>query len=333
MESGDRAGGGKPGKRWQRVVLSAMLTLLVVPAVAWFARGDLHALADWNLAWGSFLAVLPFYVLAVVARGARLKLILRTRGSLATCSSISAIHVMMTKVLPFMTGELTLPLLLKRQGIAGYLVGSGVLVGLRFIDFLVLFASLFLSALLARPDYLSEFGLHVAAGFVLCLAGFGVVVALLLRLLPSPAWVRRWLPEAREVVPGAGGTRGDLVRILAGCTGLTAVAWTVVFVSYAALLPWAGVAGLTPAQAVLACTAASAAGLLPVNTFLSLGTWEAGWAASLYLVGVDPSFGVVVGFRMHVAMFVFNAAYALMGLWVLGRKPGQGGAAGTGAGA
>ena len=50
---------------------------------------------------------------------------------------------------------------------------------------------------------------------------------------------------------------------------------------------------------------------------LSLGTIEAGWTASLYLVGVDPAQGVIAGFRIHGAIFFFNILFALLGMLVL----------------
>lgn len=305
--------------RWVTWTLSAVTAALAIFAVVKVLDADLHALQDMDLNWAYFLSVIPIYLVVVAARGARIKTMTGSDQSLGMFSSVGALHTFITKVFPFRTGEVFLPIMLKKYGVMGLLKGSGITLSIRLIDFMVLFIFLAASSLLVEGGYLAAYGPLLLAAFLGCLAVLLAVLILVVkgrdsfigRHLPLPARLEKMLglDQPAEDQPDPLSLR----KVIIGGFLYSLIAWTCVFFSFFLLLPWAGVEGLTFGETILGSAGAIVAGFLPINTMLSLGTLEAGWAASLYLVGVEPSMGVIVGFRMHFAIFFFNVLYAVLG--------------------
>jgi len=58
------------------------------------------------------------------------------------------------------------------------------------------------------------------------------------------------------------------------------------------------------------------ANVLPVNSFGSFGTLEAGWSGGFVLVGMSPQDAITTGFGYHLINFVAAAAIAAV-CWVV----------------
>lgn len=307
--------------RWVTWTASALAAALAIWAVVSVLDADLHALRDMDLKWGYFLSVIPIYLIVVASRGARIKSMTGSSKSLGMFSSVGAIHTFITKVFPFRAGEAFLPIMLKRYGVMGLLKGSGITLSIRLIDFMVLFMFLAASSLMVRQEYLSAYGPMLLAAFLGCLVVLLMVLILVVKGRDS--FIGRHLPRRLDKLlglsqpPTAHTDALSLRKIITGGFIYSIVAWACVFSSFSLLLPWAGVNGLSFGEVILGSAGAIVAGFLPINTMLSLGTLEAGWAASLYLVGVDPATGVIVGFRLHFAIFFFNVLYAIIGALAL----------------
>jgi len=318
--------------RWVVSILGAALAVWAVVAVA---DADLSALSDLDLNWPAFVAVIPMYLGITIARGARIKIMTGSSESLWLLTGISSLHVLITKVFPFRTGEFFLPIMLKKYKVMGLTRGSGILVSIRLLDFLVLFTALFASSFLVRKDYFETYWFYMSLGLFACLALLLLVLFLVVKgprntflariSLPAPM-VRtgRWAmgllgadssTESDKPLGEEGPSRMRIV--VAGGLLYTCISWFLVFWSFFFLLDWAGVQDLSFPAVILGSAGAIIAGFLPINTLLSLGTIEAGWTASLYLVGVDPALGVIAGFRIHGAIFFFNILFALGGYLLL----------------
>jgi len=329
--------------------LSLGATGLAVWAVVFVARADLSALADMDLNWPAFVGVIPLYLVITITRGMRIKVMSGSRDSVWQLTGISALHVFITKVFPFRTGELFLPIMLKKYGVVGYAKGSGILLSIRLLDFLILFLALFVSSFFVRRDFFETYWVYLSGGFLLCIVLLLVILIAVVqgresRLVRSIAWPPRLValahragallsgekpssqdPQDAHGVSRAAASAGPkrLGVVLIGGLLTSAFSWLLVFFSFLFLLDWAGIEGLSLPAVILGSAGAVIAAFLPINTLLSLGTIEAGWATSLYLVGVDPSLGVIAGFRLHGAIFFFNILFALLGLLVLrlSRRP------------
>lgn len=286
--------------KWVVSVLGAALAVWAVIAVA---DADLSALSDLDLNWPAFVAVIPMYLIITVVRGARIKVMTGSSESVWLLTGISSLHVLITKVFPFRTGELFLPIMLKKYKVMGFARGSGILVSIRLLDFIMLFLALLVSSFFVRKDYFETYWIYMCLGFFVCLA---LVLLILFHVVKKPGGLEEEVKSP-----------GRLPMAVAGGLLYTSISWFLVFWSFFFLLEWAGIHDLSFPAVILGSAGAIIAGFLPINTLLSLGTIEAGWTASLYLVGVDPAVGVIVGFRIHGAIFFFNILSALIGFLLL----------------
>jgi hypothetical protein len=315
---------------------AAAASALAVWAVVILAEADLASVFSRPADWSYFLAALPTYAVVVLCRGGRLRLMLApdqrasSRPSLLLLAGVSALHVLASNVLPFRTGEVVLPVLLKRRGLAGLVRGTGILAATRLLDFLVLFLAMAAAGALAAPEMLGRIWWWLAAGLAVCLVGAGLLGPVLLRgnLRRGRDAAPRTDPSSTEAAGeeehgfyhGASARRTTRpVSILARGFLWSVALWAGLFVVFHLLLKWAGCEGLTLAQSVVGSAGAIVAQFLPINTLLALGTVEAGWAAGLYLGGIDPALGVTVGFRMHFAILLFNLLAALVAMAALRR--------------
>lgn len=328
----------------------AVASLAAVGAVAVLiltARPDLSAVADLDLEWSRLLVVLPLYAGVVLVRGARIRSLVGRQESILRYGSVSAVHTFFTNVLPFRTGEFALPILLKKFGMAEFVKGSGVLVAVRLLDLVVLFTAMLLSGLLVDNSLVSGLGIWLGVGVAVCLLLLLAVIAAAVRGGASSVLEQLRLPAAfgsrlrniltrlesalsigpsssgdAVVEPADSARRSSTARLFTAAFVWSVLSWALVFACFQLMLDWAGVRELTLPETILGSSGAIVAAFIPINTLMSLGTIEAGWAASLYLVGVEPATGVVVGFRLHVAVLLLNALFAVFGLLML-RCPGR----------
>ncbi len=63
-------------------------------------------------------------------------------------------------------------------------------------------------------------------------------------------------------------------------------------------------------QAVVGNTGQVLANVLPVNSFGSFGTLEAGWAGGFMLVGMSPQDAITTAFGYHIVNFVASGIIA-----------------------
>jgi uncharacterized membrane protein YbhN (UPF0104 family) len=68
------------------------------------------------------------------------------------------------------------------------------------------------------------------------------------------------------------------------------------------------------AQSVVGSTGGVLAAVLPINSFGSLGTLEAGWAGGFIMSGMDKNSAIITGFGYHIVVFISSAALAIISL-------------------
>ena len=251
------------------------------------------------------------YGVKAVLRAARFaRMNARQEGvSLLRMLRLSLASSLASQLLPLKLGELSYVYLLKREYRSPVAQGLSTLMLIRLFDMLAV-ALLFVAfALLVRlPASLSLY-------FYSILAFVGLLLALILALLfgarfvePLLAylfrfrWVRR-VPYLFKLRGMLAGVALDLQRYspraYAEWTVLAALEWLVNYFTYHVLL--IGI-GLQPAlfTTVVTVTFAALASVLPINSFGSFGTQEAGWATGLVLLGYRQEVAITSAFAAHL---------------------------------
>lgn len=241
---------------------------------------------------------------------------------------VMALHNLMNYLMPLRTGDLSLIYFLKRRFGVAIGTGTGIWIVTRALDLLV--SLLYLTIALGIYQYR---GGREGSGFVLAIAVvLGSLTLLGLLLLPW-VWglglrllnfVQARLPFLRRPIVTSLFTKleeaGVVIRApqhrrqLVELTLISVALWATLFGFYAAVLQASGIAMLSLPEIVIGSSGAVIANFLPINSFASIGTLEAGWVAGFSLIGMSPSVALLSGIAAHIWIIVFAVGLAVAGI-------------------
>ena len=306
----------KKNRALKTLVLSGAVLGLLFFLVDTRALLDALARTDWR--W--YMAGFACYLASYYTRALRLRT-LYGACDVTPFLAIVAASTLANQILPFRTGELTLPYLIRAVKNESFGVALGYLALLRIADLLVLMAcGLAVVALLgASVTPATLVGLAAALALLaLCFARFGTLLrwglALARRILPHALRSRldnRTAQIAESLVQARQHTRRIVLLSLADRLANTAVGVTLVL----------GMAyDIRPLEAAAATLVAALTNILPVNTLGNFGTLELGWTGTLATLGVDAQAALTSGLAFHLLFLTYTFAAGIGALaWILVR--------------
>jgi len=274
------------------------------------------------------------YVLSNYFKSLRYQVMLRDLSiSTPKMFAISGYQNFFNQILPARTGELTLVYYLKTIGGADISKGLHSLLVTRIFDFIVV-ASFFICSVLIAYGRESSVPLLLLGAVFLAISV--VLLFNLKRLVIFSAWVfesamrllkleRRPLPVKikSRIEPIVGEfARFDTRRFLPMLALTSMLVWIALYVfSYLTILSL-GIP-MDFLRSVAGSTGAVLTNTLPINSFGSFGTLEAGWTGGFVLVGMGEQDAITSGFAYHILNFLVSAL--ISGVCLVALKLGRGG--------
>ncbi len=235
--------------------------------------------------------------------------------------TVSSYQNFFNQILPARTGELTFVYYLKQFSNAPLSTGLHILLLTRIFDFIVV-SAFFVGSLLFYYGRQTS-GMLLAAGVLF----FIVSVILLFNLkwlvflgakiftvtvralhLGSIGFVKKIESKIDPIVSEF--SRFETMRHLPGLAMSSLLVWTALYLfSYLTLRAFGVDIGLL--LSIAGSTGGVLANVLPINSFGSFGTLEAGWTAGFVLVGVSVQDAITTGFGYHIINFSVSAILAL----------------------
>ena len=232
---------------------------------------------------------------------------------------VTVIHGALNQVLPFRSGEVSYPVLMRR--IHRTTLGRSVLVLLvaRIFDLL----AVFLFCLAFVPVVGSQLGVSAGLAAGVCAA---VVVGCLVALAALRPAIRLLYGVLKRNARGPLGERmrDRVARLVAEAAmfqdtthffavfSLSAAMWTGLFVVFYGLLNGFGFPIDLPST-VVGSIGAVLTNVLPVNGIANVGTLEAGWTLGLVLVGFARDEALAAGIWAHVGVMALALLTGLAG--------------------
>jgi glycosyltransferase 2 family protein len=234
--------------------------------------------------------------------------------------AISAYQNFFNQIMPARTGELTFVYYLKKIGRGDLSRGLHSLLVTRIFDLIVVAAFFVFSAVVyfgKKPSFIL-----IAAGA----AFFAVSVALLfnmkwLVMFSSRVFfgaMRLLRMERRPLVEKIKSKIDPVVEEFAGfetrrhvpMLALTSIlVWAALYLySYLCILAFR--VDVSFLQSVAGSTGAVLTNVLPINSFGSFGTLEAGWTGGFVMVGMSEQDAIITGFGTHIINFIASAILA-----------------------
>ena len=333
-------------KRLSSWFKSALLTAGAVAAlaalIAWAGAGRLEA-AFRGIGWRGAAELFAIYAFSQLVRVARYRMMFRgdpRPPGLGDLCAVVSLHQVGNHILPARMGELTFPYLLRRSSGTPVERSLSILLTIRLQEVAVL-AGLFVGALaFVGPGMAGHSGaspLRLAGAGIAVIALVAAFEWMLPRMLGAASrWLSRPGSLARLVVPARWAERlqGTLARLAqeaarpmrlgrrAALMGLTLLLWLSMFFLFHALMRMSGY-DVTYLQTIVGSSFANFSQLLPINTFGSLGSLEAGWTLGFSLVRVPADGALATAVALHVLVLGFLAVTALPAwIWLRSRRAG-----------
>jgi hypothetical protein len=271
-----------------------------------------------------------FYLASYFGRALRLAVLLPGLRGMVHLASIAARHNFLNLVLPFRTGELSLPWMLSREYGRSLAEGGAALLVCRILDLLCVAAYLALGiAWYGLGGSTAEHASMRVAGVLVSLA---VIIPLMgpvakkisgLLATESGGRLRRFFSRAT----------GHLATMslgqLASATLVSLGTWALTYTTYYFMVQaMAGpdpigqqLGDITFSRSLVGTTGLHLSTVLPVNTLGGIGTWETGWVGGYTLLaGVGKQAAGVSGVMSHLINFAFITVLATAG-FLLRKKP------------
>ncbi len=331
----------KPVSSWVKsAVLTAGVSALLAALIGWAGVGRVTAVFR-DIGWRGTGELFALYAVSQLVRVARYRMMLAGNGcrprTWDLCAVVS-LHQIGNHVLPARMGELTFPYLLRRCAGTPVERSLSVLLVIRLQEIAVL-GGLFVAALVFVAPGLA--GQSRASPVMLGGAGAAVILLAVVFEWLTPKvfgllarWCRSPSSPLERILPKRWTARlqGTLLRLAeeaarpipmgrrAGLMGLTLVLWLTMFLLFHALMRMSGY-DVTYLQTIVGSSFANFSQLLPVNTFGSLGSLEAGWTLGFSLVHVPAQGALATALALHVLVLGFLAVTAIPSwIWLRTRR-------------
>jgi uncharacterized membrane protein YbhN (UPF0104 family) len=310
------------------LLVSVILVALVatVAELRWREVAQTLAHLDWPLVALSLLV----YAASYVGRGLRLMSLMPGAAGLLHATSMSSRHIFLAVILPFRTGEASLPLMLIRECGRPLIESASVLGIMRVLDLMAVAMALLVGLALSTGDLAPSSD----ASQVATRAGLALAVLLAGLALMRP--VCRALSSLADSPRRAPALLGRLARSVAALrtaqllhsTLITLLTWACTYAACWLLLRamtapaelGAAASRVSFAQSLVGTTGLHLSAVMPIAPVASIGTWELGWTAGYTLVGLPPQDAATSAIVSHVVIFAFIALIGGAG-WLTRRPP------------
>lgn len=301
------------------LALSIAITYFLIGKLDWGKSFDIIKNADMRLILASCLT----YCVSNFFKTLRFRVMLGGfRIPLFDLYSITSYHNFFNQIMPARTGELTFVYYLKKMGNVDISKGLHILVVTRIFDFIVISAFFICSMILF-------FGAHTSIALVVLGILFLVISVITLfnlkwlviwsgslfhlatarlRLQEKPL-VAKILGKIDVIVDEFSSFKaGRFMPMLALTSMLT---WGALYFLFYLTIRSFGI-DIGFIQSVAGSTGGVLTNVLPINSFGSFGTLEAGWTGGFILVGMNEQDAIFTGFGYHVISFFASALIALV---------------------
>jgi uncharacterized protein (TIRG00374 family) len=267
------------------------------------------------------------YFLSNFFKSLRIRVILRDdRIPLFDIYTITSYHNFFNQVLPARTGELTFVYYLKKISAVDISKGLHILVVIRIFDFIVISAIFICSVILYFGAKTSPLLIILGALFFL----ISIITLFNLKwlviwsgklfhlitgrlLLQKKPLVAKIMEKIDMVVEEFSSFKaGPLIPMLAVTSLLI---WCALYLLFYLTIRSFGI-DIGIIQSVVGSTGGVLTNVLPINSFGSFGTLEAGWTGGFMLVGMSEHDAIFTGFGYHIISFFTSGFIALVCLTV-----------------
>lgn len=306
--------------------LRTLLFFVFSASLAYFLLGKLDTVktldviknADMNL----IAACCATYLVSNYFKMLRFGVMLRNHGiPFMDLYTITSYHNFFNQIMPARTGELTFVYYLKKIGAVGVSKGLHILVVTRVYDFIVI-SAFFIGSIIIYFGARRSTALVIAG---LCFFILSVVILFNLKWIVISfgalfrAVTKKLRVQEKKIIEKILGKLDTIVdefssfktgRYVPALAATSVLTWSALYFLFYLSIRSFGIE-IDPVQSVAGSTGGVLTNVLPINSFGSFGTLEAGWTGGFMLVGMSEHDAIFTGFGYHAISFFASAIIAL----------------------
>ena len=293
--------------------ISSVIILLLLSAI------DVDHIFTALLQVNGFFYLLGFlaYVTSYILRALRFRVLFKT-NTLGQYVLIVAGHMFFNHILPFRSGELSLPFFLKRITNIPYSQSISLFMLLRLFDVIVIIITFF-TVLLWGGDspniQILTFSLLI---LILCIIGLLNLKTLFLKIITYITYIlpEKYTPHLKEfeIHINQALTLSPKVHIqlflLSLLDRICNYAVTIFLVKGMSF-------DISFVPLIIANAAASLSNVLPINSIGSFGTLELGWTGALMYYDIPKDIAISSGFSFHLLFITYTIGIGLTSLFMM----------------
>ena len=306
------------------LALSIALTIFLIQKLDFSQTIETLKRSNINL----FLMGCCIYFLSNFLKAVRFKFFLNISSiSLFKYFAISSFHNFFNQILPARTGELTFVYYAKKLANLEVAKGLHALLIIRLFDFIVISVILVTSLLVYYGREASQILLFFGIFFLILsiilllnlkhLIIFSQKIFLFLTRkfnIDKKSLIIKINDKINEIVEEF--NTFDTKKVIPLLTLTSFLVWGALYSLFYITIIAFGVE-IPFLLAVVGSTGGVLSNVLPINSFGSFGTLEAGWFAGFVLVGMTDQNAIVTGFGYHLIVFLASAFIALVCLFLI----------------
>lgn len=318
-------------RHWVKVLLTAGLTIVGLWLLMRIIdiNDVLEAIRRSNM-WYMGLALLC-YAASYLFRALRIQRIYRQQPmSLRGLWQVVAMNNLLNYMLPLRTGDLSLIYFLKRRFGVAIGAGAGIWILARLLDTLT---ALFCLSV-AVAIYIASGGWNGDSRILVFIVVLSILLFVAIWMLPTfwqfglrilalaqshiaalrRPWFDRLLAKLAEVTTVL--QLGQQRTMLMEQAAISLAVWAALFGFFWLALQSIHLTYLSLPEVVIGSSGAVIINFLPINTFASIGTLEAGWSAGFALIGMPREDMLISGVVVHVWVIVYAVMLACLSLGI-----------------
>ncbi len=300
------------------LVISALLAFFLIRQLEFSKTVEIIRKADLLIIAASCAA----YIVSNLFKTLRYSLLLRSfKLGFFDHFTVSSYQNFFNQILPARTGELTFVYYLKKFSNAPLSTGLHILLLTRIFDFIVV-SAFFVGSLLLHYGRRTSGSLLIAGVLFfiisvillfnikwLVIMGAKIfAVAVRVLRLGTIGFIKKIESKIDPIVSEF--SNFETLRHMPGLAISSLLVWIALYLfSYLTLRAF-GI-DISLLLSIAGSTGGVLANVLPINSFGSFGTMEAGWTAGFVLVGVSAQDAITTGFGYHIINFFVSAFLAL----------------------
>jgi uncharacterized membrane protein YbhN (UPF0104 family) len=237
---------------------------------------------------------------------------------------ISAVHSFMNKILPFRTGELTWPIMMKNYLDVSFTKTVAALLFLRILDVGCILSFLTISLLIVDNVISNTFIISILIVFLLCI---------FISILKINYFIQILITVAQKI--GSGAIHKNTNKMIEKLSHLsdfsktidyhrflffafiqTACVWATLYFTYFLFIRMFEVE-FSFIEVVLGGSLVAFFTNFPINGIGRFGTFELAWSSGYVLLGLDPNIAIPLGFCINVSTLLITGIVASVSFLLL----------------